>query len=74
VDCTLDFSLHAPEAVFSKWLVVCELWSPVQIHIIITCICWGTECEQYTFFAGSERWWVRKKIADLLRQGAFGVV
>jgi hypothetical protein len=52
VDCAAHFSVHALEVVFSKWLIVCELWSLVQIHIII--ICWDTECEQYTLFARSE--------------------
>jgi len=53
VDCALDFSVHALKVVFGKWLIACEL-SPLQIHIIITC--GDIECEQYTFFARSERW------------------
>jgi len=46
VDSAIDFSVHALKAVFSKWLIACELWSPVQICIII--ICRDIECEQRT--------------------------
>jgi hypothetical protein len=70
VDCALDFSVHALEAVFSKWLIACELWSPVQIHIII--ICWDTDCEQYTFFGRIERRWLNNWYS--FETGAVGVV
>jgi hypothetical protein len=53
VDSALDFSVHALKAVFCKWLIACELWSPVRICIIV--ICRDIECEQHRFYARSER-------------------
>jgi len=71
VDSALDFSVHALKAVFSKWLIACELWSPVQFSIII--VCRDIECEQHTFFARSERW-CSKSNCWSFETGAVGVM